>query len=838
MIAAAILSIAVIGLVGAFGGIQRALQASKGKSLASNLAQEKMQIIKQKSYYQVLITTDPAYNTDYTPNIPYDSGYFPPESILEGTIRFQRLTYVEVVREDSGVLVSLPATSPDTGMKRITVSVTWRQGNDLKKLEIRSVLANPDTVMSNSIFTGTILNASTLLPISGALVNLAENTGWRDTTNAAGAYSINLSPGSGNMQVSAPGYFSALKPVSIAAQESLTENFSLVPMASGTVQGTAWINPHLVISQVVVETNTWVAGGAFQSVEYIELFNPTPNPINIGTTGDPQVRIDYDSEAAGLDHSHADFNFVFITTYVPSGKYYLIANATAFMILGSAVNADACFGAAANCDTAPTYVNYFDNNRAGDLRLRRFSDNTVYDIVGWKDGEAGSDMPDYDEGSPIPNYTAGGLDGIEAGNQIVRASSPAYTSDTYGKAYDSDNNIDDFIYPSASFIGIQYPPRNTSIAAQTVIAGVPADGAVVSCVDSLSAPTTAYRTASPARAVFTLPQVATGTWTVYISSGNFMLQNDTVTIAATGSVYTFPSSTTLLTQENTAGFISGIVTDALGVAISPSITVDSGGAGLASNASTVNGRYILKVTTGLVDVNANPSNTNPNYVSHSSQAIRVNLGEVHSGVNFLLSQGGRITGFVTRDGTNALPGVAVAALDVNGYAQGQQVSGTDGRFTTLTIATGTYSVEPVLGSKELSVPASVSVTVAIGGTVSAGTFTITGAMGSIRGTVTSGGQAITTGVMIIVTTSTLAGSPPAPPTLSVAALTASPYYITSSYEDGTYSVEVRQSTSPVYRVYSYYTTVSASGVVTINSQTNTSVSVLAGQIVTGVNFAW
>jgi Tfp pilus assembly protein PilV len=43
MIAAVVMTVAVIGLMGAFLGIQKAVQVTKNKTLGSNLAQEKMQ---------------------------------------------------------------------------------------------------------------------------------------------------------------------------------------------------------------------------------------------------------------------------------------------------------------------------------------------------------------------------------------------------------------------------------------------------------------------------------------------------------------------------------------------------------------------------------------------------------------------------------------------------------------------------------------------------------------------------------------------------------------------------------------------------------------------------
>ena len=125
MIAVALVGIGILASVSAFNGISQAIQSSKAGTLAANIAQEKMQIIMQKFYYEVLVTTAPAYRTDFTPNIPYDPTYFYPETLVEGGMTFTRLTYVQVVQEVCSpcTISVLPPLTPDTGMRQITVTV-------------------------------------------------------------------------------------------------------------------------------------------------------------------------------------------------------------------------------------------------------------------------------------------------------------------------------------------------------------------------------------------------------------------------------------------------------------------------------------------------------------------------------------------------------------------------------------------------------------------------------------------------------------------------------------------------------------------------------------------
>lgn len=844
MIALALITIGIIAMVNSFGFIQKAIQASKNKTLASNLAQEKMQIIKQKVYYQVLVTSDPAHNTtDFSPeSIDYDTGYFPPENITEAGVTYTRYTLIQVARENSGQIEKLSPSTPDTGMRLINITVMWSQGGVKRKLALRSLMANPDTVMSNAVFNGTVKDNASPTPaaIPGALVNIAENMGWRDMADGAGIYSINASPGNFTMVASADGYYTQMRSVSITALATQTQNFNLVKIATGSISGTVWLRDHLVISQVVAST-VQTAGGF--DTQYIELFNPTLAPVDIGASiASHSIKLNILS-TCGTPRNCGDVNLVYVSTYVVPGGYYLIANSASFIVSGVnynanayysdvAVNSPACSVSPPASDWNPPAVKRLVQPAHNGVVWLTDADGNTIDSVGWNHSATN---PSTCETNCVP--LAG--QGLLSGDQIVRFYAPCLAGNTYGRAYDSNNNQADFYYnATASPVGLPYSPFAGTV--QTVIAGTPAPGAVVTASDGVSSSTEAWLAGGAcAYSTFTLVNVATGTWTVLISSGQYMLQNNAV-LVTTGAVYNFPSSTTFLTQPATMGIITGRVLNSLGAPISvPSaISVSPGGAGSPGNASTVDGKYRLLVSSGMVDVIANPGNGNGSYVSISSLSIGTEIGVVHSGVDFILYQGGRVSGFITRDGINALPGVAVSITDSNGISRDQQISGTDGRFTSISVSTGIYGVAPALGSLEQAIPSSATVSlVTSGATKFSSTFTITGAMGYITGSVTYGGQPIKTGVLIVVTTSTLPGSPPVPPALNAATLAGSPYYIVSSMEDGTYSVAARQATAPKYNVYAYYPTPSGS-VATLISSSTANIQVLSGQTTPGVNFSW
>ncbi|MEK6543480.1 MAG: carboxypeptidase-like regulatory domain-containing protein, partial [Elusimicrobiota bacterium] len=468
-------------------------------------------------------------------------------------------------------------------------------------------------------------------------------------------------------------------------------------------------------------------------------------------------------------------------------------------------------------------------NDAAGLGITWTSNGSWIDRIGWK--TAGQN-PDLSEGDAIEQVA-----GLQDNEQYVRKTSTSGVDNNLGKAYDSGDNDTDFVVSEP----LTYPPRN-SFTVGFVVSGTPCPGAIVSANDGLSTPTTAYAAGDPPYAQFRLTSIATGTWVLLFSSGTHYADVDNVAITANSTTPVVNSATdpvalvsghssVLLSSYSTQGFISGRVTDAAGGVISPAITIYAGGSSVAAES---NGSYILSLSSATYTVTANPNNAVSAYVAQDQANVAVTAGQLTSGVDFTLSQGGIIHGFITRDGTNALPGIGVAALDVNGLARAQTQSDVNGRFQLVNLATGTYSIEPALDSGETADPASITDTVTAGASVHCGTFTISNAFGSITGTVQKSGAAIQTGVLILASTATISTPPPA---LSNSSLTGAAYYMNSSREDGTYSIDVRGSTQTAYRVYAHYVTYTEQTPV-IHSSATSNVWVTAGTPTTGINFSW
>ncbi len=828
MVAVAIIGIGILGLLKTFVGVHQAIQNSKNGTLANTLAQEKMQILKQKPYLSLLVTQTFNTRTDVTPNITYDMVNYPAESILEGGVQFTRYTYIQNITDNSGSLQIVAPDSQDTGMKQITVSVVWNYQGGTKALQINSVANNPNTIMGRCVLQGVVRNRNTLTTLPNAAVTIAENVGWRDTADSAGNYKITLSPGNFNVAASASGYFSALIPVSISPNQTQTIHLDLSPMSSGTIHGYAWMQTHLVISQVVAAT------GPANAFEYIELYNPTTGPIQANAYGANSPWIYYYDRFGNATYSY--FNFV--NTTIPANGYWLIANTATITINGISRTADAVYNGSGSSDyRAPNHL--LQTSQPGGITLFVYPNNwsVPIDKVGWNKNPGLQAPAQAVEGSAIPN--PGTSLGIQPGEQFVRKTDTSTCNASYGPAYDSDNNANDFMDLTSNLI----TPNNSTSGTKIAITGVPAVGAIISVTDGLSTHATVYATGSPQVGEFYVSQIATGTWDVYLTSSSFYASITSVAITA-NAVTQVPNTTTspswpavnspntVISSSATNGYVQGRVTDVAGNVITgPLISVSAGGVTTPTNSD---GRYFIQVPPGTYNMTANPSNGNSSYVSFTSSNVAISLGQVTSMNNIALSQGGRISGFVTRDGINALPGVIFVAQDANSVTQDQQVSDASGRFTLINLGTGTYTVQASLDTGETSSPTVVSVNVTAGATVSAGTFTITGDMGTITGAVTASGNSIRTGVVIFASTSTFAGSPPV---LSSSTLSSGGYYLTSSQEDGTYSLDVRGSTSTTYNVYGYYPSLSGQ-TITMSTRTVSGVSINPGITTSGVNLSW
>ena len=816
MAATVIISVGVLGMVGAFRYINFGIQAPKGRSLANNLAQEKIEVLKNKSYFRVMVTTATDLDHNFDPDAyEYDTYPNGSEALNVGGINFTRRVWIRKVSENSdGELTLLNWNLPDTGLKEIIVYVSWFEGGSWKKVELRNLRGNPDRTNLNAMFTGTVLEAGTgTPPIQGAIVRAQENPARYDTTDASGAYGFAIEAGSYTLQASRQGFFSSVSPLYIV---SATQNhaFTLTRMSSGTITGTAWLRDHLVISQVVGSSMT----SSGQEHEWVEVYNPTTwtwtMATGLGAGANDEVVISYTESGEAEDKPDFDYR----TVSLAPGSYYLFANTGTVTAAGVTRTADAVYDMDSDFGNLDNMIQTGGPSSGGHVLLGIESLGQILDIVGWNatdNGISSKRTAQRYEGQAIVQSI-----GFELGEEYTRKTTSSGVSPGYGRCYDSNNNENDIVDAKP----ITNPPHN-SADSEVCDSGTPAAGAPVFASDGLSSSTQAA-----ASGAFTLSGVATGYWTLYVSSGMSV---------STGGVYGGASSgfaadagSVVLSTDNVFGFITGVVTGITGAGI-PDIKVAAG----SRQASTgSNGRYLLPADPGEQTVWANYHTDNTSYIETSSMGVTVELGRITENVDFVLQPGGKLRGWITTNGTDPLPNVPVSAFESN-VEQGNGITDANGYFLIwgTGISTGTYDVVPQLEDGESSSPSTHTVALVAGDTAFVGTFTVTGAMGSIRGSVTAGGVNINTGVLIYATTTTLTGSPIMPPTMGPTTRAGTvKYYAVSSNAQGYYDLPVRGGSA--YNIYAWYTTWNSNEAAAISVRQSTA-AVAAGQIVTE-NFSW
>ena len=844
MVATVILSIGVLGLFGAFKFIARSTFVSRATSMATNLGQERIESLKNLSYYSLQITTATGTDATVSPSILYDTVNYPPEYIQIGGITFTRYTYVGMADLTGSDITAVAFNYPDTGLKQITVSVIWTEAGVKKKWQLRNLLENPNINPLDATISGTVANSAGG-NVASAIVVVEQNENWGATTGATGAYSFSVYHGTYTVRASSTGYSDGVSSSFYVAKGG-TANLAainLTAVATGYISGSAWINTGLVISQVVAATSTQSGNGATHEIEYVELFNPTTFPIDIGTTGNAWPKpislmyANYNYSAGGsyvFDWPTAwgsSWDMVHVTTYVAPGRYFLIANASYFYINGGWIAADAYY------DSTLSYPDYIDNTKAGNIALYSWGTGTWWDMVGWLDNGVGHTPPWY-ETTAIPNAAGSNGLGSPIGKQIVRVSSPGISASmlpNFGRAYDSGTNTYDFLYDGTYFNSFTQfvSPKNSTTGPYTVIAGkVPTllGTTYISASDTNSGSTQAFTSYITSAALslpysrFQLAGVSTGTWTVAAAYGGYSASYDNVTV--TQNVYTgIPNAATSpawpsanynsvqLTSTTSLGYVKGVITNTSNVAIN-NIVVQGGG---ASKTTGANGVYFMPVSSGAVTIVVNPNNTNPSYVQ-AIQTPTITAGAVTT-QDFTLQLGGRLTGYVTT-GTTPLGYQAIAVIDGAGNQAGSGVTDTGGNFTVRNVSTGTYTVYPVLESGQDVQPNTISAVLTSTGSVFVGTFTVNGAFGSITGTVSDASGLVTSGALLLASTNTIPSSPSS--IVGSSAPAQVPMYMVSSKADGTYILPVRGGDT--YYLSAYVPVISGSGV-TVTTKTYTNIVV-------------
>jgi len=345
--------------------------------------------------------------------------------------------------------------------------------------------------------------------------------------------------------------------------------------------------------------------------------------------------------------------------------------------------------------------------------------------------------------------------------------------------------------------------------------------AVMIANDGVSAGTQAN-----ASGVFTIPFVAAGTCTLMAFYGANYAEK-TVAVAPWGTTVV---AITLGSGNRTLGVISGTVKK--GSTLLSGIIVTADEYETMTNGS---GQYYLAVPADDYGLEANPDGLNTAYDEYDDDNEISVAAAQDVTQNLTVNATGKISGKVTTNGTEALPGVIVVA-SLLGDEVDAAISDSQGNYTlTVPEAVDGYVVAPVLDTKESCSPTSITEVISAGETATNKNFTVSTVSGKIQGTVTVSGKAVTTGVLILASTTPMA-NPANPPDIDSTFSTGSTiYYGTTTEGDGTYTLYVRRG--QVYHLYAWYSTVHGT-TCTTTYKTLTNVSMTATGSLTGQDFAF
>jgi hypothetical protein len=527
-------------------------------------------------------------------------------------------------------------------------------------------------------FTGTIsgtVTNSTGTAIAGATISY---NGGTTTSATDGTYTLsNVPAGSVSVTAAASGYQSSTKSVTVTANTTTTQNFTLSATV-GTISGTV--------------TNTSGAALSGASVAYSGGSTTTGANGSYTLANVPTGSVSVTVSATGYQSSTQS---VPVTANTTTTQNFTLS-ATVGTISGTVTNTS---GAAISGATVAYSGGSTTTGTNGSYTLANVPVGSVSVTVTATGYQSSTQsVPVTANTTTTQNFTLSTTVGTISGtvtNTSGAAISGATVSYSGGSTISASNGTYSLasvptgtVSLTATATGYQSFTKSVTVTANTTTTQNFTLTATVGTISgtvtnsggaAISGATVAYSggsTATASNGSYTLSNVATGTVSVTASAGGYTSSTQSVIVTAN----TTTTANFTLAAVITVGTISGTVTNSSGTAISGATVSYSGGT--ASTGS--NGSYTLaNVPAGTVSVTASAT-------GYQSSTLSVNVtAGVTTTQNFTLTAtvtAGTISGTVTNSSGNAISGATVS------YTGGTASTDSNGSYTLANVPTGTVSV--------------------------------------------------------------------------------------------------------------------------------------------------
>ena len=204
MIAVAIIGIFFVSVTHVYFTIGKGILGTRTRTVSSNLAQEKIEYLKNISYSRLRVTS--ANDIVF---YGYDKTYYPPEmGLLIGNIPYERRVLIKRVTENStGDIIEVMPDAGDTGLKKVIIKIVWTEEGRERSLVLSNMRQDPNRRGLEGTISGTIKDDSTFTPLSGASVVVVDHINWNAVTDASGNYSVKVTTGTYSVMISRDGYW-------------------------------------------------------------------------------------------------------------------------------------------------------------------------------------------------------------------------------------------------------------------------------------------------------------------------------------------------------------------------------------------------------------------------------------------------------------------------------------------------------------------------------------------------------------------------------------------------------------------------------------------------------